>query len=174
MSTTYRAAVMLAVLVGLPAAWVYYGPLPEGPQRAVDGFIAAAKEAIDWDKLTSSPADNLSLPVAESQTPIVSTAEPTAEPPRPSAEPTVQAQVAPLLHQFRQLGAASYQLEPWGDSQRHFRFWCDMPTAGGAATEQFEAIAADPLAAVEQVVTEVAAARRVSIARSESLTATRY
>ena len=37
---------MLAVLVGLPAAWVYYGPLPPRAQRVVDRFVAAAKEAI--------------------------------------------------------------------------------------------------------------------------------
>ena len=32
MVTAIRATVMLAVLVGLPAAWVYYGPLPDHAQ----------------------------------------------------------------------------------------------------------------------------------------------
>jgi hypothetical protein len=41
---------MLAVLVGLPAAWIYYGPLPTGAQRVVDRVVAAAKESIGWNK----------------------------------------------------------------------------------------------------------------------------
>ncbi len=50
MATTFRAIVMLAVLVGLPAAWIYYGPLPTGAQRVVDRVMAAAKESIGWNK----------------------------------------------------------------------------------------------------------------------------
>ena len=50
MATTLRGFVMLAVLVGLPAAWLYFGPLPKNAQRVVDRVVAAAKEAVGWDK----------------------------------------------------------------------------------------------------------------------------
>jgi hypothetical protein len=50
MTTTFRAVVMFAVLVGLPAACIYYGPLPTGAQRVVDRVLAAAKESISWNK----------------------------------------------------------------------------------------------------------------------------
>jgi hypothetical protein len=48
MATLFRAAVMLSVLVGLPGAWIYYGPLPTGAQKVVDRFVAIAKETAGW------------------------------------------------------------------------------------------------------------------------------
>ena len=56
MATLFRAAVMLSVLVGLPAAWIYYGPLPTGAQRVVDRFVAIAKEATGWKETEAKPA----------------------------------------------------------------------------------------------------------------------
>lgn len=46
MATGFRAAVMLATLVGLPAAWLYYGPLPPAAQRVVDQATCSIREAI--------------------------------------------------------------------------------------------------------------------------------
>ncbi|BBO36523.1 hypothetical protein [Lacipirellula parvula] len=48
MATLFRAAVMMSVLVGLPGAWIYYGPLPSSAQRVVDRFVTIAKEATGW------------------------------------------------------------------------------------------------------------------------------
>lgn len=50
MATAFRATVMLVVLVGLPAAWVYYGPLPPEAMGVIQRTIASAKHAIGWDE----------------------------------------------------------------------------------------------------------------------------
>ena len=46
MTEFFRATVMLATLVGLPAAWVYYGPLPHGAQKVVDRFVDVARDTL--------------------------------------------------------------------------------------------------------------------------------
>jgi hypothetical protein len=162
MVTAIRAAIMLTVLVGLPAAWVYYGPLPDGAQRVVDRFFAAAREAVGWDASEAMPAQ-AATPIAASTAPQFAAPPSTAPAPTPS-QPPLARQMEPLLVQLRQLGVAEYALEPWGADGGLYRFHCEMPLAAGAqATEQFEAIAADPHATVEQVVAEVSswhAARR--------------
>ena len=53
MPVFFRAAVMLFALVGLPAAWTYYGPLPASAQRVVDRFVEVAKDAIGWSHVVS-------------------------------------------------------------------------------------------------------------------------
>ena len=50
MATAFRATVMLVVLVGLPAAWVYYGPLPPEAMGVIQRTIASAKNSIGWDE----------------------------------------------------------------------------------------------------------------------------
>ena len=68
MAVYFRAAVMLSTLVGLPAAWIYYGPLPAGAQRVVDRFLEVAREAVSgqrqppvssaWDQEKTAPRFN--------------------------------------------------------------------------------------------------------------------
>ncbi len=147
MATTIRAAIMLAVLMGLPAAWVYYGPLPDRAQMAVDRFVGVAKEAVGWLKHDPAPTAQ----VAASGAPEF--ADPlTAE----AAIPTLAQRLEPRLARLRTLGVEEYVLEPWGAGNRLYRFRCEMPlAAGGQATEQFEAVAADPQASIEQVVADV-------------------
>jgi hypothetical protein len=82
MATAFRAVVMLAVLVGLPAAWIYYGPLPAGAQRVVDRVAAAAKEAVGWNK--SSDVQDHWVRVEQSR----------AASPRP-----IQATLVPAVHE---------------------------------------------------------------------------
>jgi hypothetical protein len=175
MSTSFRAGVMLSALVGLPAAWVYYGPLPPHAQRVVDRFVAAAKEATGWDRTTPSRDE---APAAEAPAFVIGDHASVVEAPHFSSAPapltsaihavpssgnnagadglTVKPGIEPLLQRLRQLGAAHYVLEPWGVEQKLFRFRCEMPLADSdTMTQQFEAIAADPAASVEQVVAEV-------------------
>jgi len=52
MATLFRAVVMLTVLVGLPSAWVYYGPLPPEAMGMVERTIASARASLGW----SSPS----------------------------------------------------------------------------------------------------------------------
>jgi hypothetical protein len=48
MATSFRAIVMLLVLVGLPAAWVYYGPLPPEAMGVIQRTVATAKSTLGW------------------------------------------------------------------------------------------------------------------------------
>ncbi len=155
----FRAVVMLAVLVGLPAAWIYYGPLPPGAQKVVDRVVEVVKQATGWQR----PSENLLVAKAA---PRFSGAEPapafsTQPAPSPPAAPNgmpagLAEQVEPLLERLRALGPTEYSLEPWGRQGEFFRFRCAMPlTPDHEATRQFEAVAATPLASVEQVVGEV-------------------
>lgn len=54
MATFFRAAVMLTVLVGLPSAWVYYGPLPPEAMGVIQRTVASAKKSIGWEDRVQS------------------------------------------------------------------------------------------------------------------------
>jgi hypothetical protein len=166
MVTAIRATVMLAVLVGLPAAWVYYGPLPDRAQRVVDRFVAAAKEAVDWKNgrarapkpaapAATAPkfaAATAPLSIGAVTTPAAATPSPMPAP----ASPTLAERMEPLLAELKKYGVAEYALEPWGAERRLFRFHCEMPIGGSdKVTEQFEAVAADPQTSIAQVVADV-------------------
>ena len=55
MAVFVRAVIMLVTLVGLPAAWIYYGPLPAGPQKVVDRFVEVARNALGWKQEAKCP-----------------------------------------------------------------------------------------------------------------------
>jgi hypothetical protein len=162
MTTMLRAAIMIAVLVGLPAAWIYYGPLPPRAQRVVDRLVASAKDALDWDTRigaeveADAPSLEIGAGAAADATPALAAAPSPVIQQAQLAEVELARRVEPLLAKLRELGVAAYALEPWGGDRRLFRFHCEMPLAGSdAITEQFEAIAADPQQSVSQVVSDV-------------------
>lgn len=177
MAVIFRALVMLITLVGLPAAWIYYGPLPAGPQKVVDRFVEVAKDALGWksnqtvgsmhefdkappryEEILPTPEDNRSVSrtiYQGQQTPVslVSAAEelPSTLP----ANQDLKQQIEPHLNVLRKMGAANYTLEEWGDG---YRFNCEVSLGNNIDfTRHFEAIDADPLATVRQVVGEVTA-----------------
>jgi hypothetical protein len=88
--------------------------------------------------------------------------EPTRLPPDPTA-PSPQEQDTRLpaqLEHLRQLGVRDQQLTPWGSGGELTRFSCSVPWANSPAySRHFEAVAATPLAAVEQVTSEIDAWR---------------
>jgi hypothetical protein len=177
MATLFRATVMLSVLVGLPGAWIYYGPLPTGAQRVVDRFVAIAKETTGWKEAEAKPAPTwdftksapivaeglgensggMNLPARYVDAPPLQfgSALPLPEPTPATVPSTLAERVEPLLTQLRQFGVAEYALERWGGDGKLYRFHCEMPIGGGSLTQQFEAVAANPEASVEQVVAEV-------------------
>jgi hypothetical protein len=174
----FRAFVMLLTLVGLPAAWVYYGPLPQGAQRVVDRFVEVARDAVGWRRpvttdtvggdMKTAPRFDDVLPT-ENDMPAVSRAtfQGTSAPVRlasasenlPSTAASIDmgqelnSQIEPHLALLQKLGVANYSLERWGEG---YRFKCAIPLGDNIDfTRQFEAINADPLATVRQVVGEV-------------------
>lgn len=65
-----------------------------------------------------------------------------------------------LLARLEQLGAVDPQLAAWGSSGNLYRFCCRAAPAGSPRyARHFEAVAQQPLAAVEQVVSKVEAWR---------------
>jgi hypothetical protein len=98
-----------------------------------------------------------------------STAWPPSSPPEPTrlppdntspAEPT-DARLSTLLDRLAQLGMRDQQLSAWGSGGELMRFSCNMPWANlPAYSRHFEAVAATPLAAVEQVAAEIDAWQR--------------
>lgn len=69
-------------------------------------------------------------------------------------------ELAPLLSQLEAIGGADAQLAPWGTSGQLYRFCCRAKLANTPAiSRHFEAVASEPVAAVEQVLAEVEAWR---------------
>jgi len=168
-----RAAVMLATLVGLPAAWVYWGPLPPEAQRVVDRWIERAKTSFRWQAERQwtawlAPATQPRSPTASRHAPPpwiravpASRNLPAAPAVRrggddaSSPQPEQVADLEPLLEALRGLGAAEYELQHWGSSGRLYRFRCAMAlNASDEHTQHFEAVAEDPRMSVAQVLSE--------------------
>jgi len=208
MATAFRAIVMLVVLVGLPAAWVYYGPLPPSAMGVIHRTVATAKQSLGWKdqssptrwtvetpktaprfdasvvQTTRSAAQTTQLMAqathhlqqqTASQGPVVPTQPmtrdsqftlatatvPAAKPVTPMQAPMkinaeLARQLEPHLSLLRSLDATEYTLENWGGEGKLYRFRCAI-TLGESDdhTRQFEAVHADPLRAVHQVVGEV-------------------
>jgi len=147
---------MLTVLIGLPAVWVYFGPLPPAAQQAVDHFVQSVKETLGQ----AAPE------IAVEQTPVAPKYQAPHDtvPARPEAEALLadisrgerSKPLEPLLKKLRDRGVLEYRLEHWGSGW--YRFRCDMPLSTDVQhARQFEAIAENPLATVQQVVGEVLA-----------------
>lgn len=109
-------------------------PIPHGPQTA--------------DDLPLEPRANDANRRASFETPARDVANVAALPPRD--------QFAGLERRLRELGAAYYRLETWGDNGELYRFHCEMAIAGNpAATQHFEATERDALQAMGRVVQQV-------------------
>ncbi|HVT30857.1 MAG TPA: hypothetical protein VHE81_22820 [Lacipirellulaceae bacterium] len=118
--------------------------------------------------LSMAPGASLLSPVPAANattdagiTPAASTTANQATPAPPaaaqqSAEPADR--VPALLSRLQQLGAADPKVAPWGSSGHLFRCSCGAVLADSHAfTQHFEAVAAEPAAAVEQVVAKIEA-----------------
>lgn len=74
------------------------------------------------------------------------------------------ARLLPLYSRLAELGAVEPRLAAWGSSGRLYRFACEASPAGAPGLHrQFEAIAAEPLSAVAEVVDKVAAWRMTQV-----------
>lgn len=71
---------------------------------------------------------------------------------------TADAKISAILERLAQLGVRDRDLAPWGSRGNLMRFSCRVPWANSPAySRHFEAVAATPLAAVEQVAAEIEA-----------------
>jgi hypothetical protein len=180
MQTIYRAIIMVAVGVVAVKAWHLYGPTNEQVKSTLTQVVETVQSAINSRQTPSAnapPDPRLSAPpiaAAPQATPPPASAAP-AEPPRllPQATPPAAANIEPqnalgagcdpvpqLLSRLQSLGATNTNLAPWGGNGSLYRFTCRAPLASAPAmTQHFESIAAEPAAAVEQVLAKVEAWR---------------
>lgn len=201
MTVFFRASVMLLTLVGLPAAWIYYGPLPTGAQKVVNRFVEVARDAMGWQqqiqakqawdqakvapRFSEAPVRNQSVetvrfqydaPKTESTRPpsspisLVSATLPSPEA-KVSASDELASELEPHFSLLRKLGAADYSLAHWGTEGNLYRFHCSIPFGNeGLMSREFDAIDADPVAAVRQIVGEVTSWQNVKLDGGHSST----
>ncbi|MCH2113410.1 MAG: hypothetical protein MK171_00640 [Pirellulales bacterium] len=170
MAVVLRAMVLLAVLVGLPSAWVYYGPLPAGAQALANRVAEIAKSALLGDTVAVQPDPRLGEAAADQRAVADDwqLAQPVRYQPdrtlsksgigekRQSPKTGLREQLEPHLSVLRKLGASEYTLEDWGRDGQLVRFRCAVSMGEGEDfIRQFEVVAADSLVAVRQVVGEV-------------------
>ena len=161
MAVFLRATIMLLVLVGLPAAWVYYGPLPPKAQKIVDRVMELGQEFLRNNQTSHDEKVAPRYSVEPQQVNFDPKVLPASfAPTQPAAieEDSLAEQLEPHLSFLRRLGAEEYTLEKWGDNDQMVRFRCLISFGSHeGCNRQFEAIAENSLSAVRQVVGEVSA-----------------
>jgi len=151
-------------LSGAPAPFVAppgIEPIPPAPQLAP----ADANQAPGNVRLTGGVPAEI-VPIAPSNAwPPGTASQPTRLPPdanfaAPTPVPPENPRLTALLEHLTSLGVRDQALTPWG-SGGLVRFTCEAPWANSPSfSRHFEAVAATPEAAVEQVATDIAAWRR--------------
>jgi hypothetical protein len=118
--------------------------------------VAITPPALSTQTLTPSPP-TVAIPSSlapATQMPITPLTE--TSPPSGANDDRVQS----LLSRLQQLGGADPKVAPWGSGGHLFRCCCQAPLASSPTVMQhFEAVAAEPAIAVEQVVAKVEAWR---------------
>jgi hypothetical protein len=179
--SSYQAITRTVIMLGTIAvgimAWRVYGPPAEKLAPVINRSVEVVNEWLG--RMPSEPAiEPLPAPtlrVAEESPPAISLPigpplrvdadiEPAghSEPIPPSplhtrlAADSVNVQIEDLLAQLKRLGAMDTSLQPWGSAGKSYRFQCRLVSAENPTIERhFDAIEADPRAAVEQVLESV-------------------
>lgn len=179
LTTIYRAIVMIVAGVIVVKGWQLYGPTAEQVKsfgvRAIEmAQVALSNEqpteaeptARNDPRLAAAPRTALATASVVEPAPLfsglVGTDEGVATPLAAqvgniSLLPAgVADRLPPLYSRLEELGASDPQLRPWGSSGQMYRFCCRAALAGApSVARHFEAVAAEPIAAVEQVVASV-------------------
>jgi hypothetical protein len=176
-NTALRAIVMLAFIVTIPLIAINGSSLPEKAKNIIEKYWPIVASIV------GKPADSQPNPLpaqasgdkvqrvrqqASSVIPAAyqSVVEPGLNIPGntgPVNNNTAQADANPFMalqDRLRQLGATYYLLETWGNQRQYYRFYCQMAVGGNAGyTHYFEAINANPLEAMADVLRQVEAWR---------------
>lgn len=169
-TVTLRAFVMMACAVIIPVFAMSGASWPDILKKFQDFRFPALLDPAAASTTSSTPPATLSIPTTTlGEAPRFAAGSPTVEPPTAAAlsvSPANPADAALVSTQFdgipsrlQALGATYYVLESWGNQQQ-YRFFCKMAVGGDADyTHCFEAIEADPLQAMRQVMRQVEAWR---------------
>ena len=174
-----RAVIMLACLVALPIAALFYGPLPPSTRVLLDKALQMGERALNGDasrpqtRLVAAPL----FPAPGSAAPAATTpvAPPASSPQQmaisatdPPAAPVQVQQNAPptkaaalqrpieLAKHLQTLGASHYALQQWGPGSELYRFTCRVAIADNPGhNRHFEAVGDDAQTAIRDVIARV-------------------
>jgi hypothetical protein len=122
-------------------------------ERAIDSARSAVAPT------PQNPSSGTPAPLSARSAASASRAdEPQSSDPQASAGSDCTAQFRGMERRLRELGATYYLLETWGSSGDRYRFFCKMSLAGNADYNRnriFQATAADPLRAMQDVLGQV-------------------
>jgi hypothetical protein len=183
--TLFRAVVMVVIGVVGFKAWKLYGPTNEqvkstaahvvelvqsaiqsrqpAPNAAADPRVAAPQLTPSQGSAVAAPPMSPSAPLQGEAPKLLvqgGVAPVVNGPPAEAGSPGAGAgdRVSELMARLQQLGAADTKLAPWGSDGSLYRFSCRAPLPSAPTmTKHFESVAAEPAAAVEQVLAKVEA-----------------
>jgi hypothetical protein len=185
MTTMYRAIVMIATGVIVVMGWQIYGPSTEQVKTFAVAAMDKARAALtDSQSAATDPAASHADPrtmtpplVAGQSSPVAPSAPqlvplinsgPTTLYGIGDASLTIQEPLADeardsltsLLSRLQEIGGADARVGPWGASGQFYRCCCQAKLAEASPmARHFEAVASEPIAAVEQVLAKVEAWR---------------
>ena len=172
-----RAIVMLACVVGIPvwamsgASWSdivkkfqdFHWPALLTSASASTPATAGEAPRFTPNRSTAGPSEGETIAAGQFGGSSAPLQPPPADPSLgnlPIGLPVAAAELRDIQERLRELGATYYLLESWGSDQQLFRFYCKVAVGGNADyTHWFEAIHADPLQAMQQVLRRVEAWR---------------
>ena len=140
---------------GAPAPFVPSGAsIKPMPHNSPPGTPAANLGTVEL--AGGVPAEVVAVPPASSSTAWPQIAAPQATPLPP--DNSQDSQLSAMLEQLAKLGVRDQEVSPWGSGGKLVRYSCSVPwTNSPNYGRHFEAVAATPLAAVEQVAAEIQA-----------------
>ena len=138
------------------------------PNAAADPRVAAPQLTPSQGSAVAAPPISPSGPLQGEAPKLLAQGEVAnvvnvGSPPAEAGSPVVAGipagdRVSELMARLQQLGAADTKLAPWGSDGSLYRFSCRAPLPSAPTmTQHFESVAAEPVAAVEQVLTKVEA-----------------
>ena len=135
----------------VPAPFVPPGapiePIPHGPHHGA--------------RPTGAGAVQLAGGIPAEIVPVVPSGPSTAWSPNSAPEPQQDIRLSAMHERLSRLGVRDSQLAAWGSRGELVRFSCNVPWGNSPVySRHFEAVAATPLAAVEQVASEIEAWQR--------------
>jgi hypothetical protein len=169
-SATFRAIVMLACAVGIPALAVSGTSWSEILKKFQDFHwpailnLASASSPTDSHDAPPCSVGDAASPSRTSENGNDQATSADLQTPATTTDRDVSASnplgFGEIQDRLRKLGATYYLLESWGNQQQFYRFSCKVAVGGNADyTHYFEAVGANPHQAMIQVLQQIEAWR---------------
>jgi hypothetical protein len=130
------------------------------PRTATQSLVAETPPSVNGTTSQPPAAAPQLVPLANSgQDALFGADTSTVEAPAQSVAEAGAGGLQPLLAKLQQIGGADAKVVEWGSSGELYRCSCRAKSDASPLARHFEAVAAEPVAAVEQVVAKVEAWR---------------